>query len=85
MKKVLFVAITIAALGAVGITTAIMSGVTAAHAQQGKGGECHTTAKPGVGTTGCTGPSTAGGGGAGLTPPDTMCTQKGCHSTGPNK
>lgn len=46
--RTIFVAITMAALGAVGITTAIMSSVTPAHAQQGVGGECHITGKPGV-------------------------------------
>jgi hypothetical protein len=74
---ILGVALVLATLGAVGITTA--------HAAKGVGGECHTTGKPGFGTVGCTGPSTASGGGHGIVPLDTMCTHKGCHSTGPNK
>jgi len=83
MKTTLFVAIIIAAIG-IGMTTAVMSNVTPAHAQNGKGGECHLNGKPGVGTRGCTGPSDLVSQEAGL-PPDTMCTQKSCHSTGPNK
>lgn len=72
--------IVLATLEAVGVTMAIMSSVTPAHAQQGVGGECHTTGKPDVGTVGCTEPSTASGGGLGIVPLDTMCTHKGCHS-----
>jgi len=84
--KTMFAMVAImAAIGTVGITTAIMSSITPAHAQQGKGGECHITGKPGVGTRGCTGPSPINSMQSGVAPPDTMCTQKGCHSTGPNK
>jgi len=86
MKTIIFVAITMAALGAVGITTAIMSSVTLAHAQKGLGGECHATGKGGVGAIGCTGPSGAQHVAKPPFPgPDTMCNngQRVCHNTGP--
>ena len=83
MNTTIFIVIAIAALASVGVTTAIMSSVTPAHAQQGKGGECHVTGKPGVGTRGCTGPNPINSITSGVAPPDTMCTQKGCHNTGP--
>jgi len=51
-KTIAVVALVIAALGAVGITTAVISSVTPAHAQVGVPAlECHSN----HGTAGCTG------------------------------
>ena len=49
LNRMIFVAITIAALGAVGVTTAITNSVAPAYAT---GGECHQN----TGSIGCTGP-----------------------------
>ena len=81
------VAITIAALGAVGVTTAIMSSETSVYAQaQGRGGECHNSGPSGLhGSLACTGPSPTTTGFPTPIPSPFVCNRghPDCHSVGP--
>jgi len=79
-KTIAVVALAIAALGAVGITTAVMSSITPAHAQNGHGLECHSNGVVGSKTwnAGCTGGLMGQYGGGYIYNGGT-----GYHSTGP--
>jgi hypothetical protein len=72
ISVVMFLAVAVVALGAVGVTTTLMS--THVAEAKGSGGECHIN----KGSFGCTGP-----GAQEIIGPTFICNKNDCHGTGP--
>ena len=72
ISAVIFLAVAVVALGAVGVTTTLMS--THVAEAKGSGGECHIN----KGSFGCTGP-----GAQEIIGPTFICNKNDCHGTGP--